>query len=72
MPIKRIGPNPTKLCSILPDPIAPPLRLPVLRARGEGRSVSLTCGGGHFAGIDLGIGKYHFAAGAGKENFVWT
>ena len=28
MPMKRSGTSPTKLCSILPDPIAPPLRLP--------------------------------------------
>lgn len=24
-----------------------------------------------FSGIDLGIGKYHFEVGAGKENFKW-
>ncbi len=40
--------------------------------RGDGNKVSLTYGGGHFAGIDLGIGKYHFEAGAGKENFEWV
>jgi hypothetical protein len=39
--------------------------------KGEGSKVSLTCDSGHFAGIDLGIGKYHFEAGAGKENFEW-
>lgn len=39
--------------------------------RGEGNRVSLTCDNGHFAGIDLGIGKYHFEVGAGKENFEW-
>lgn len=40
--------------------------------RGDKNRVSLTCGSGHFAGIDLGIGKYFFEAGAGKENFVWA
>ena len=40
--------------------------------KGDGSRVSLTCESGHFAGIDLGIGKYHFEVGAGKENFEWT
>ena len=40
--------------------------------RGDGDRVSLTAGEGHFAGIDLGIGKYHFEVGAGKENFEWA
>lgn len=39
--------------------------------KGDGKMVSLTCNSGHFAGIDLGIGKYHFEVGAGKENFEW-
>lgn len=39
--------------------------------KGDGKMVSLTCSSGHFAGIDLGIGKYHFEVGAGKENFEW-
>ena len=39
--------------------------------RGDGDRVSLTAGEGHFAGIDLGIGKYHFEVGAGKDNFRW-
>lgn len=39
--------------------------------KGDGSRVSITCNNGHFAGIDLGIGKYHFEAGAGKENFTW-
>lgn len=38
---------------------------------GNGNKVTLTCDSGHFSGIDLGIGKYHFEAGAGKENFEW-
>lgn len=40
--------------------------------KGDGNKVSLTCASGHFAGIDLGIGKYHFEVGAGKENFEWA
>lgn len=39
--------------------------------RGEGNKVSIVCDSGHFAGVDLGIGKYHFEVGAGKENFEW-
>lgn len=27
--------------------------------------------GGFYSGLDLGIVKYHFEVGAGKENFVW-
>lgn len=38
---------------------------------GDGNKVKITCKGGRFAGIDLGIGKYHFEVGAGKENFEW-
>lgn len=40
--------------------------------KGEENKVYLTCDSGHFAGIDLGIGKYHFEVGAGKENFEWA
>lgn len=40
--------------------------------KGDGDRVSITAGDGHFAGIDLGIGKYHFEVGAGKENFKWV
>ncbi len=40
--------------------------------RGEGRRVSMAYGGGALSGVDLGIGKYHFEAGAGKENFDWA
>lgn len=39
--------------------------------KGVGKNVSITAGEGHFAGIDLGIGKYHFEVGAGKGNFKW-
>ena len=37
--------------------------------KGDGSKVTITAGEGHFSGIDLGIGKYHFEVGAGKENF---
>ncbi len=40
--------------------------------RGNGRRVSMEYHGGHFAKTDLGIGKYHFEAGAGKDNFEWV
>lgn len=39
--------------------------------KGEGNKVSISAGDGHFSGIDLGIGKYHFEVGAGRENFEW-
>lgn len=39
--------------------------------KGVGNKVSITCNNGRFSGIDLGIGKYHFEVGAGKENFEW-
>lgn len=36
----------------------------------DGR-VTAAAGGGFYTKIDLGIVKYHFEVGAGKENFVW-
>lgn len=42
------------------------------RVSGKDNKVTLTCDSGHFAGIDLGIGKYHFEVGAGKDNYEWT
>lgn len=39
--------------------------------KGSGNKVFISAGSGHFSGIDLGIGKYHFEVGAGKENFEW-
>lgn len=33
--------------------------------------VSVEAGKGFYVETDLGIVKYHFEAGAGKENFVW-
>lgn len=38
---------------------------------GKGNKVSIGYAKGPFSGIDLGIGKYHFETGAGKENFEW-
>lgn len=38
---------------------------------GKGNKVSISYAKGSFSGIDLGIGKYHFETGAGKENFEW-
>lgn len=40
--------------------------------RGDGNQVTMNCDNGAFSGVDLGIGKYHFELGAGKENFVWA
>lgn len=37
----------------------------------EGNKVSAVCGKGFYTKIDLGITKYHFEIGAGKENFIW-
>lgn len=33
--------------------------------------VTATAGKGFYTKIDLGIVKYHFEVGAGKENFIW-
>lgn len=40
--------------------------------RGSGGQVSMTCDNGIFSGVDLGIGRYHFELGAGREHFVWA
>lgn len=37
----------------------------------NGNKVSVVCGNGFYTKIDLGIVKYHFEIGAGKENFTW-
>jgi len=37
----------------------------------EGDEVSGAAGKGFYTKIDLGIAKYHFELGAGKENFRW-
>ncbi len=39
---------------------------------GSGNQVSMTYPDVSFAGADLGICKYHFELGAGKENFTWA
>ena len=38
---------------------------------GEGNRVKIEYAKGAFSGADLGLVKYHFELGAGKENFVW-
>jgi len=35
------------------------------------RQVQAKAGWGFFSKVDLGIVKYHFEVGAGKENFEW-
>lgn len=37
-----------------------------------GNQVSAKAGFGAFTKVDLGIAKYHFEIGAGKENFTWV
>ena len=39
---------------------------------GDGNKVAINCEGGIFAGANLGLVKYHFEIGAGKENFEWV
>ncbi len=38
---------------------------------GSGSAVEITQPDGTFTGADLGLVKYHFELGAGKENFKW-
>lgn len=38
----------------------------------SGNTVSAKAGLGFYAKVDLGIVKYHFELGAGKENFTWA
>lgn len=38
----------------------------------DGNQVTARAGIGPYAKIDLGIAKYHFELGAGKENFTWA
>lgn len=40
--------------------------------KGEENKVSISYKMGPFSKVDLGIGKYHFEVGAGKENFEWV
>ena len=38
----------------------------------EGSAVKARATGGFYSKVDLGIVKYHFELGAGKENFTWA
>lgn len=38
----------------------------------DGNRISARAGFGFYSKIDLGIAKYHFEIGAGKENFNWA
>lgn len=42
------------------------------RFSGRGDQVSASAGTGFYSKVDLGIAKYHFELGAGKENFSWA
>ena len=39
--------------------------------KGNGNKVSITCDKGQFSNLELGIIKYHFEIGAGRENFIY-
>lgn len=38
---------------------------------GKSNEVNISCDNGKWSGTDLGIVKYHFEVGAGKEHFQW-
>lgn len=38
---------------------------------GKDNHVSIECKNGIYSDVDLGILKYHFEVGAGRDNFVW-
>lgn len=38
---------------------------------GKKNKVNISCDNGIFTGADLGLVKYHFELGAGKDNFQW-
>ena len=40
--------------------------------KGSGNKVNMTYASGSFSGADLGICKYFFELGAGKDNFTWV
>ncbi|MCR4688592.1 MAG: nitroreductase [Saccharofermentans sp.] len=40
--------------------------------KGDAGKVRITCDNGSYSGLELGIAKYHFEAGAGKDNFTWA
>lgn len=48
------------------------LNLQAFELYGREDEVLLRCRRGPFSAVDLGIGKYFFEAGAGKENFHWA
>jgi len=39
---------------------------------GSGNEVTIRCQESAYAGQDRGLVKYHFEAGAGRDNFVWA
>lgn len=39
--------------------------------KGSGNKVSITCDKGPYSNLELGILKYHFEIGAGRENFIY-
>lgn len=39
--------------------------------KGKDDVVEIAYNGGAFAGVDLGLVKYHFELAAGKDNFIW-
>lgn len=39
---------------------------------GKENKVKISCDNGIFTGADLGLVKYHFELGAGKDNFEWV
>ncbi len=38
----------------------------------DGNKVNAKSKGGFYSMVDIGIVKYHFEVGAGKENFIWS
>lgn len=42
------------------------------KVHGRGNRVTISYAKGPFSDVDLGIGKYHFEVGAGRQNFEWA
>lgn len=40
--------------------------------KGDGNKVRITCDNNQYAGLELGIARYHFEVGAGTENIEWV
>ena len=57
------------VAAVLLSPTA--LNKQAFNIKGNCRKVSITCRNGIFTGSDLGLAKYHFEVGAGKDNFEW-